>query len=90
MKTIKNLTYRPIRIALPGGKTLHLGPAKSAKIADAAIDRPAVKKLLEAGEIEVEGSERPEGGGSGGGGEASSVATHGHPPTTHVTPKGNR
>ena len=89
MKTIKNLTYRPLRIALPGGKTLHLGPAKSGKVSDAALDRPAVKKLIEAGEIEVEGSERPEGGGSGGG-EASSVATHGHPPTTHVTPKGNR
>jgi len=91
MKTIKNLTYRPLRIALPGGKTLHLGPAKSAKVADAAIERPAVKKLIDAGEIEVEGSARGEGGGSGGGGgEASSVATHGHPPTTHVTPKGNR
>ena len=90
MKTIKNRTYRPLRIALPGGKTLHLGPAQSAKIADAAIDRPAVKKLLDAGEIEVEGSGRPEGGGSGGGGDASSVTTHGHPQPTHVTPKGNR
>jgi hypothetical protein len=90
MKTIKNLTYRPLRIALPGGKTLHLGPAQSAKVADAAIDRPALKKLLEAGEIEVEGGERSEGGGSGGGGDVGAATTHGHPQPTHVTPKGNR
>jgi hypothetical protein len=89
MKTIKNLTYRPLRIALPGGKTLHLGPAQSAKVADTAIDRPAVKKLLEAGEIEVEGADRPDAGG-GGGGDVGAATTHGHPQPTHVTPKGNR
>jgi hypothetical protein len=90
LKTIKNLTYRPLRISLPGGKTLHLGPAQSAKIADAAVDRPSVKKLLDAGEIEVEGSERPDGGGGSGAGEGNAVATHGHPQPTRVTPKGNR
>lgn len=89
MKTIKNLSHKPLRIALPGGKTLHLGPQQSGKVADNAIDRPALQKLIDAGEIEVEGSAH-DGGTGGGGDEATPVATHGHPQPTHVTPKGNR
>ena len=89
MKTIKNLTRRPLRLSLPGGKTLHLGPAQTGKVADNALERPAIRKLIEAGELEVEGGAHHEGGGSGGG-EAAPVATHGHPQPTHVTPKGNR
>jgi ribosomal protein L19E len=64
VKEIRNKTTRPIRVALPGGKSLHLGPAKVAQIADNAITHAAVKKLIEAGTIEIVGEgERAESGG---------------------------
>jgi hypothetical protein len=50
---IKNKTNRPLSISLPGGKTLHLGPRKKGQIAANAVDHPPVKKLVEAGEIEI-------------------------------------
>jgi len=53
MKIVINKTRRPLRIALPGGKTLHLGLAGRGQVPDDAIDRPALRKLIEAGEIEV-------------------------------------
>ncbi len=71
MKTIKNTTTRPLRVPLPRGKTLHLGPRKSGQIADESADHAALKKLVEAGELEfVKDDEAGPGGvgGSGGGG----------------------
>jgi hypothetical protein len=64
VKEIRNKTTRPIRVALPGGKSLHLGPAKVAQIADGAVTHAGVKKLIEAGAIEIIGEgERTEAGG---------------------------
>ncbi len=53
MKTIRNLTPLPLRITLPGGKVLHLGPRKTGQIAGPALDHHTVKDLLEAKKIEV-------------------------------------
>jgi hypothetical protein len=65
MKEIRNTTARPLRVPLPGGKTLHLGPRNVAQVADTAVDHPGLKKLIEAGTIEVLGKgERVEGIGS--------------------------
>jgi len=50
---IRNKTQRPLRISLPGGKRLHLGPARTAKIVPKSLEFPPVKALLDAGEIEV-------------------------------------
>jgi len=62
MKTINNKTKKPLSIPLPRGKKLHLGPGKTGQIADNASEFPAVKKLIEAGEIEIvaEGAEAAE------------------------------
>ena len=77
MKTIKNKTTKPLRVPLPRGKTVHLGPAKSGQITTEAAEHPALKKLVEAGEIEVIDEEA--GGGSGGpGGAGGGGARHGH------------
>ena len=67
MKTIMNKTQKPLSIPLPRGKTLHLGPGKTGQIASPASDHPPVKKLIDAGEIEVvaESSGPAEGGGGG-------------------------
>jgi len=53
MRTVKNLSARPLRITLPGGKTLHLGPGKSATIRNEATDHPALKRLCDGGLVEV-------------------------------------
>jgi hypothetical protein len=55
MKTIRNKTHKPLRVPLPRGKTLHLGPKQEGQIADGTAEHPPFKKLLEAGEIEILG-----------------------------------
>jgi ribosomal protein L19E len=89
MKTVLNKTPLPIRIQLGGGKTLHLGPAKTGQISDGAAERDSVRKLVKEGKIEI----LEEGGvsqGQSGEAQAPAPSTHGHPQPTVVTPKGNR
>ena len=50
---ILNKTSRPLRISLPGGKVLRLGPAKVGQITAKAVAHPAVQKLLEEGVVEL-------------------------------------
>jgi hypothetical protein len=53
MPSVTNKTKRPLIVPLPHGKKLHLGPGKSGEIAANAVDHAALKKLVEAGELEV-------------------------------------
>jgi hypothetical protein len=53
MRTVKNLSATPLRIPLPGGKTLHLVPGQSASIRDSAGDHPAIKQLCDDGKLEL-------------------------------------
>ncbi len=53
MKTILNMTRKPIKVPLPNGKSLRLGPKASGMVRDDAPDHGAVKRLVEAGTIEV-------------------------------------
>ena len=89
MHTIINKTPKPIRVPLPGGKTLHLGPGKAGQVSDPATRHPPLKKLVEDGQLEVLGHRE---GGDGHPGPEPQVneSTHGHHPTTVVKPKGNR
>ena len=89
MKNITNKTPRPIKIPLSGGKFLHLGPLKTGQISEADAERPALKRLVKAGEIEILGEgEHPAGGPDRVGPPHES--THGHPQSTLIRPKGNR
>lgn len=54
MKTIVNKTQTPIKVPLPRGKVLHLGPHKSGKIAHQDLEHPPLKRLIEEKTIEVE------------------------------------
>jgi hypothetical protein len=64
VKTIRNKTPQPLRVPLPGGKVLHLGPRKEAQIADNAAEHAGLQKLVQAGSIEILGEgERLESGG---------------------------
>jgi hypothetical protein len=59
MKTVINKTRAPIKLPLPRGKALHLGPGKTGQIRDDAVEHTPLKKLIDAGQIEiVEGEER--------------------------------
>ena len=89
MKSITNKTRNPIKISLPGGKFLHLGPSKTGQIADRASERPSVQRLVKAGEVEIlaDGA-RPQSSASPA--SAGHAATHGHTPTKVVRPMGDR
>ena len=70
-------------------KDQHIGPNGQGQVQDDALERPSVKKLIDAGDIEVAGS----GGSTTGAGDTASrvhESTQGHPPTKIVLPKGNR
>lgn len=90
MKDVKNKTSHPVRVPLGGGKVLHLGPRKNGQISDHAVDLPGVKKLVEAGEIEILGEGEHPDAGPGKGAESARGAGQGHHPTTVVLPKGDR
>ena len=53
MKTIVNKTTGPLRVPLPLGKVLHLGPKKKAHVAVHDADHPPLKKLIEDGQLEI-------------------------------------
>ena len=55
MKEIRNKTTKPVRVPLPRGKTLHLGPSQVAQVADRATDMKAIQKLIADGQIEIVG-----------------------------------
>jgi hypothetical protein len=89
MKTIKNKAHQSLRVPLPQGKILHLGPNQTGQVAD--LDHPPLQKLIEAGELEViDDGGRGRGGGPGAGGEAVHSSPHGHVPTKVVHPSGDR
>jgi hypothetical protein len=78
MKTIVNKSGMPLRVPLPGGKILHLGPGKSGQIADGAAEHAALRKLIDAGTIELQG----DGGGDNPGGEGGGGGSGAHPEST--------
>ena len=88
MKTIRNCSTRPLRVSLARGKVLHLGPRGTGQIHPDALGRPAVKKLLEAGDIEVIDDADARQGGSGV--QSGQQSTRGHPPGTGLQRRGDR
>jgi hypothetical protein len=78
VRTIKNKTTRPLRVPLPRGKFLHLGPMKSGQVTTESIEHAGLKKLVEAGEIElVEDDGTGAGGGPGGNSGGGARTGHG-------------
>lgn len=89
MTTIRNTGRKAVRVPLPQGKALFLGPGKSGQITPQAVDHPGVQKLIAAGEVELtseaQHGQRPEGTGGGG-----HPATHGHVHTSQPQRRGDR
>jgi hypothetical protein len=77
MKTVVNKTRTPLKVPLPRGKSLRLGPNKTGQIADGAAEHAGVKKLVEAGKIEIfDGGDASR--GVSGDAAARHEVTHGH------------
>ncbi|MGH9798416.1 MAG: hypothetical protein ACRD5D_09720 [Candidatus Polarisedimenticolia bacterium] len=74
---------------MPGGKTLFLGLAGRGQVPDEALERPALRKLIEAGEIEVlEAENRPMSADKGP--PLLRRSAHGHPAARDGGRKGDR
>jgi hypothetical protein len=52
-KSILNKTADALKVPLPHGKALHLGPHQTGQISHHDLDHPPLKELIEAGTIEV-------------------------------------
>src|SRR2546428_486647 len=65
MAAVTNKTAKPLSIPLPRGKTLHLGPRKSGQISAHDLEHPALRKLVDAGAIEIVAQDPGSGGGGG-------------------------
>lgn len=77
MKTITNKTRKPLRVPLPRGKVLFLGPGKSGQIASEATEHAPLAALIASGEIAV-GEEGASPAARGGGSGPKLGATPGH------------
>ena len=53
MRIVINTTNRPLKIRLPQGRVLHLGPRKEGQVTPQALESASVKKLVEAGDLEI-------------------------------------
>ncbi len=83
MPAVTNKTHRPLSVPLPGGKTLHLSPGKTGQITARAADDGRVKKLVEAGEIEIVDDQSKQGVGSTGSGKQRSFVGGGKTQGSH-------
>jgi hypothetical protein len=90
VKTIRNKTFKPLKISFSGGKVLHLGPGKTGQLPDTALDQKSVQALikeatieiLDGGPLHVAGADTTAGG--------PHEATRGHKPAMTGPTKGQR
>jgi hypothetical protein len=78
MAAVSNKTQKPLSVPLPGGKTLHLGPGRTGQISARAVENPQLKKLVEAGEIEVVSDDPRRAAGPGSGKRGGRTFMPGH------------
>jgi len=51
--TIRNKTPSALRVPLPGGKKLHLGPGQTGQVSPKAVDHPGLVALVEDDKLEI-------------------------------------
>ena len=89
MRTIRNATTRPVKVPLPRGKVLHLGPLHEGQISHNDVDHEPLQALIKDGTIEIgegpEGSQREATEGS-----APHEMTTPHHPDVGPQTRGNR
>ena len=91
MKTIRNKTFKPLKLTFSGGKILHLGPGKTGQVPDTALEQKSIQALIRAATIEVMDGGPAHAEDSGGKGAAPHEVTRGHKPgMTAPTKDGQR
>ena len=75
---IKNTTKRPLKVSLPEGKKLFLGPGAKGNVSNKALEHPPLMKLIENGDVEVLGRENGKGSSGGGKSQGISSSQQGH------------
>ncbi len=63
MSAVTNISKKPLAVALPGGKKLHLGPGQTGQLTPKAAESAAVARAIEAGELELSSETRHRTGG---------------------------
>lgn len=79
MKTVTNKTNAPIKVPLPRNKNLRLGPGQSGQVGDIDAERPALAKMVEAGQIEISDAAISSGKAGGRGGAFGNSGRAGGP-----------
>jgi hypothetical protein len=90
MKIVRNLTTAPLRVPLPQGKTLHLGPRKEGQIATHDADHPGVVQLVAEGKLEIVREAQGRGSGRPRSDDRGHADTHGHAPLPPAEEHGDR
>jgi hypothetical protein len=88
MKTLINKTRAPLKVVLPAGKALRLGPGKSGQIRD-EDETEAIRKLVESGDLELHHGDVHVTSGPGAGG-VHKAGGHAAGKTTFRQRKGDR
>ncbi|MSP71805.1 MAG: hypothetical protein EXR76_06440 [Myxococcales bacterium] len=89
MKTVTNKTRAPLQVPLPGNKILRLGPGMSGQIRVEAAGHGPILKLIEAGQLEMDGGKASSTNGSGQS-ILPGAGGRGHGPTSFRQSKGDR
>ena len=90
MAIVRNTTHQPLRVALPQGRSLFLGPTKTGEISTNALEHPGVKKLIEAGSLEIVDGALTSHALRGSAKEGHPSAGGGHSPGGRVQRRGDR
>jgi hypothetical protein len=90
MKIVRNLTVAPLRVPLPQGKTLHLGPRKEGRISTHDVDHPGVVRLVEEGKLEIVREAQDAATTRHGRDERGHTDAHGHAPGPPAEEYGDR
>lgn len=86
---ITNKTGRPLKVPLPGGKTLFLGPGKTAKVNPKSEQHAPLLQLVESGDVEIVDDSR-KGGGSRSAGSGGVSGDQGVGPSSNIRRTGDR
>lgn len=89
MKTIRNKTHTPIRVPLPRGKVLHLGPDQEGQIAHTDVDHEPLQRLVENNTLEIV-DEQSAAAAAHEREKGPHAETHGHHPPTGSAVRGDR
>lgn len=89
MKTIRNKTHAPVRVPLPRGKVLHLGPDQEGQIAHTDVDHEPLQRLVGSDVLEII-DDQSAAAAAHEHAKGPNAETHGHHPPTSSSSRGDR